>query len=70
MRDDRDLLHARPHALVERQPQRRLLHAIAIDQPLQRQLALVGTGGGDHGFADLHDLRVNSRPMKRAPRFV
>jgi len=51
--DDRDLAHARACRLLEQHAQRGLGDAVAVDERLERELALVGAGGGDDGFADL-----------------
>ncbi len=49
-----DLLDARAQDFLHDDRQRRLRGAVAIDERLQRQRALVGASGGDEGLADVH----------------
>jgi hypothetical protein len=54
--DDGDFIDAGSHDFVKREPQCGANIAGTIHQRLQGQRSMLRTGGGDDGFADLHDL--------------
>ena len=50
-----DLFDTGAQRLLDDDAQYRLFRAVAIDQGLQRQAALVRPGSRDHRFADFHE---------------
>jgi hypothetical protein len=54
--DQARLLNRRGEHLFQQNAEDWFLDPVAVDQHLQRQRPLVGTGGGDDGFADIHGL--------------
>ena len=53
---DADFLDAGAQHFFDDDGEDGFFHAVAVDQGLQRQGALVAAGGGDDGFADLHAI--------------
>ena len=52
--DERDLFDARAKGFLDDDAEHGLLDAVAIDEGLQRQAALAGSGGRDDRLADFH----------------
>jgi hypothetical protein len=52
--DNRDLVSAGHGGLLDNDLDGRFGATIAVDQPLQRQLLVVASGGGDHSTTEFH----------------
>ena len=52
--DDADLFDMGAEHLFDDDREDRFLDAVAVYECLERQSALIATGGGDDGFAELH----------------
>ena len=51
---DRHLVGSGRDSLFHNDLERRLLRAVAIHEPLERQVAVIAAGGGDDGAGDFH----------------
>jgi hypothetical protein len=68
--DDRHILDPGALCLGQDDRQRGLLGAVAVDDGLQRQRALIRAGGGDDGFLDVHGRRKVAEPRVGCPRLL